>query len=156
MASAPASRRPATQPPRGRSTPPPRRAWWEIVPERSWPPRFLERAGTCLRAIHIGQDFGNRDVELGWNGVTDWDGAVERVCQRWILQHGDLMPTRFLLDLLGKAVAALGNHNGRWRFAGIRERDRIMCRIGDHHGRLRDIGQHLATTCLALQTPDPA
>ncbi len=45
-----------------------------------------------LRAIEERQDFGHRGVQLGGNGLADFDAAIQRLRQRRILDDGNFVP----------------------------------------------------------------
>ncbi len=54
-----------------------------------------------LRAINECQDFGDRRVQLRGNDSADLHAAIEGLCERLVLNDGNLVPACLSLDLLG-------------------------------------------------------
>lgn len=62
-----------------------------LVYRGALPGRDQDRLGLAIAAAHLGDDF-QRSIELGGNGVDDWEVAIELTYRAWIAPSISIQP----------------------------------------------------------------
>ena len=103
----------------------------------------------CLVDHH--QNLSDRVIQRGRNWIANLDALVERLRQRPVLHHRNVVLPGNFLDLCRQNIEALGHHDGSGHVRFVAKRDRIVRRVGDDDGRCFRGLQHLLAPRLALQ-----
>ena len=126
-------------------------------PCRGFARASLSQFGFHTLPVEIGENRGNRSIEVGWDRLSDFDRTVERARQRRVLDNRHAGPAGFRLDLFGQQISALGHDLGSFHGGEVEAKSHGIVRgVGEHHRGFSHIGFYAPAPHLPLQAADAA